>query len=76
MTKPITAGAPVYVVTMRRWGDLGAHAYVLGVYRRKHQAQKEAAEEEAARNGKYRPEISEMRLDLNFRVKCAEVPLL
>ena len=67
--KMIGRGDPIYVVTMRRFGDLDRHAYVLGVYRQKHRAQQEAAEEQAARGDKYIAEIAEMVLDVNFRTQ-------
>lgn len=47
----------VYVVIARRWGDPESHAYLVGVYEKKHAAL-EAAEKEADwRGGKYGCEV-------------------
>ena len=49
----------VYTVRACRWGDRESHSYVVGVYAKKHAAQKAAEIERAWRGGKYECEILE-----------------
>jgi hypothetical protein len=58
----------LYVVIMRRWGDVERHAYLLGVYTSGRRAKIEAEQETVERAGKYDPEILEVRLDFDTRV--------
>ena len=49
----------VYTVRACRWGDRETHSYIVGVYAKKHGAQKAAKIEEEWRGGKYECEILE-----------------
>ena len=49
----------IYTVRACRWGDRGTHSYIVGVYSKKHKAQKAAETEEEHRGGKYECEILE-----------------
>lgn len=49
----------VYTVRACRWGDTETHSYIVGVYPKKHAAQKAAEVEEEYRGGKYECEILE-----------------
>ncbi len=54
----------VYTVRACRWGDSETHSYIVGVYPKKHAAQKAAECEEEWRGGrKYVCEILEWTLD-------------
>ena len=53
----------VWVVEMLRWGDRSSHSYILGVYSKKHKAQKEAKRCEVDRGGKYDACITEIQLN-------------
>ena len=52
----------VYTVRACRWGDRETHSYIVGVYAKKHAAQKAAKTEEEWRGGKYECEILEFEL--------------
>ena len=49
----------VYTVRACRWGDHELHSYIVGVYPKKHAAQKAAEIEREWRGGKYECEILE-----------------
>ena len=52
----------IYTVRACRWGDRETHSYIVGVYSKKHAAQKAATEEENWRGGKYQCEVIEWEL--------------
>jgi len=52
----------IWIVEMLRWGDRANHSYVLGVYSKKHKAQKEAKQCEVDRGGKYTADITESKI--------------
>ncbi len=52
----------VYTVRACRWGDRETHSYIVGVYDKKHAAQKAAEIEREWRGGKYECEILEWTL--------------
>lgn len=56
------AKTKVYTVRACRWGDRETHSYIVGVYPKKHAAQKAAEVEEEWRGGKYECEILEWTL--------------
>jgi hypothetical protein len=49
----------IYTVHAFRWGDRENHSYIVGIYPKKHAAQKAAEIEEEYRGGKYSCEILE-----------------
>ena len=53
----------VYVVTMHRWGDTGAHGYPLGVFDDILLASEQANKEQLNRGNKYEAQIA--RCELN-----------
>lgn len=55
--------APVFSVTMYRWGNREAHSYILGVYSSFLLAEVMADEEKDSRGGKYGYEIMEHTVD-------------
>lgn len=52
----------IYTVRACRWGDTETHSYIVGVYPKKHAAQKAAEIEEDYRGGKYECEVLEWEL--------------
>lgn len=59
---------------MRKWGKNDTHCYCLGVYDKKHQALKEAEQEEIDRGGtKYEAEILEFDLNDSNSVKYIKI---
>lgn len=65
----------VYVVMMRRWGELETYCYLLGVFDTEQMAKEEAYREEQLRGGKYSAEINGVPLNSligHFTIKKAK----
>ena len=54
-----------YTVQAFRWGHLGEHSYIVGVYAKKNKALNAAKEEAEYRGGKYTCEVREWEIGIS-----------